>query len=71
MPQDVNLSLPSGVIWATYNVGAISPEQVGNCYTWAETETKDEYSEGSYAMFHDNPVHTDRYYDKYDQVNGL
>ena len=69
MLQAVNLNLPSGGIWATYNVGAISPEQLGICYTWAKPETKNEYSEGSYAMFHDSPVHTDRYYDKYAQVN--
>ncbi len=30
----VNLGLPSGIKWATCNVGATSPEGRGNAYTW-------------------------------------
>ena len=39
----VDLGLPSGTKWATYNVGAASPEEFGNYYAWGETEPKDEY----------------------------
>lgn len=39
----VDLGLPSGVLWATCNVGADSPEGFGDYYAWGETEPKDEY----------------------------
>lgn len=39
----VDLGLPSGTKWATYNVGAASPEEFGNYYAWGETEPKEEY----------------------------
>lgn len=41
----VDLGLPSGLKWATCNVGASSPEEYGNYYAWGETETKAEYTE--------------------------
>lgn len=37
--------MPSGLKWATCNVGANSPEEYGDYYAWGETETKDEYTE--------------------------
>lgn len=40
----VDLGLPSGLKWATCNVGASSPEDYGNYYAWGETETKSEYT---------------------------
>ena len=40
-----DLGLPSGVKWATCNVGATSPEDYGDYFAWGETETKDEYTE--------------------------
>jgi uncharacterized protein (TIGR02145 family) len=43
----VDLGLPSGIKWATYNVGAISPEDCGYYYAWGETTTKDNYTRGS------------------------
>ena len=39
----VDLGLPSGLKWATCNVGANSPEEYGDYYAWGET--KDEYTE--------------------------
>ncbi len=41
----VDLGLPSGIKWATCNVGADKPEEYGNYYAWGETETKSEYTE--------------------------
>lgn len=41
----VDLGLPSGLKWATCNVGASSPEDYGNYYAWGETATKTEYTE--------------------------
>ena len=40
----VDLGLPSGLLWATCNVGATSPEDYGDYFAWGETETKDAYS---------------------------
>ena len=39
----VDLGLSSGLKWATCNIGANSPEEYGNYYTWGETETKETY----------------------------
>lgn len=39
----VDLGLPSGLKWATCNVGANKPEDYGNCYAWGETGTKSKY----------------------------
>lgn len=40
----VDLGLPSGLKWATCNVGAKSPEEYGDYYAWGDTETK--YEDG-------------------------
>lgn len=39
-----DLGLPSGLKWATYNVGTTSPEQYGNYYAWGEITTKETYT---------------------------
>lgn len=49
----VDLGLPSGLKWATCNVGASSPEEYGNYYAWGETETKTEYIEENYLLWED------------------
>ena len=50
----VDLGLPSGIMWATCNVGATSPEEEGNSYAWGETTIKDTYSQDNYT-YSDNP----------------
>ena len=40
----VDLGLPSGVKWATCNVGASSPSDYGDYFAWGETSTKSEYT---------------------------
>lgn len=40
----VDLGLPSGLKWASHNVGADAPEDFGYYIAWGETEPKDEYS---------------------------
>ena len=42
-PECVDLGLPSGTKWATFNVGATAPHEYGNYYAWGETTTKMEY----------------------------
>ena len=49
--QEVDLGLPSGTIWAGWNVGASSPEEYGGYYAWGETEEKSNYSMGTYKYF--------------------
>jgi len=44
----VDLGLPSGILWAKYNVGATSPEEYGGYYAWGETEEKDSYTSQNY-----------------------
>ncbi len=39
----VDLGLPSGLLWATHNVGANKPEEFGDHFSWGETEPKSEY----------------------------
>ncbi len=43
----VDLGLPSGLKWATCNVGATSPEDYGNYYAWGETTTKTSYDQSN------------------------
>ena len=40
----VDLGLPSGIKWATCNVGATTPEEYGGYYAWGETEEKNNYN---------------------------
>lgn len=44
----VDLGLPSGTLWATCNIGANKPWEIGNYYAWAETEPKQVYNEETY-----------------------
>ena len=37
-PEAVDLGLPSGLKWASYNLGASKPEEYGDYYAWGETE---------------------------------
>ena len=39
----VDLGLPSGLKWATCNVGANKPDEDGNYFAWGETKTKEVY----------------------------
>lgn len=47
----VDLGLPSGIKWATCNVGASNPEDCGFYYAWGETNTKGTYSLENYLWF--------------------
>ena len=42
------VDLGLSVKWATYNVGAITPEGYGDYFAWGETEPKDYYSWSTY-----------------------
>jgi hypothetical protein len=47
----VNLGLPSGILWATCNVGANNPEEYGDYFAWAETQPKSVYSGYNYIYY--------------------
>ena len=47
--EAVDLGL--SVKWATFNVGAESPEDYGNYYAWGETEPKDSYTSSNSVTY--------------------
>ncbi len=49
----VDLGLPSGLKWATCNVGASKPEDYGGYFAWGETEEKSDYTEYTYKYWSD------------------
>ncbi|GEM_PF-3664728 len=51
----VDLGLPSGIKWATCNVGASTPTAYGNYYAWGETTTKETYNSSTYT-YSGNPT---------------
>ena len=38
VPEAIDLGLPSGLEWASFNLGASKPEEYGDYYAWGETE---------------------------------
>ena len=44
----VDLGLPSGLKWATCNVGATKPEEYGDYFAWGEVKRKTEYNWSTY-----------------------
>lgn len=49
--KEIDLGLPSGTIWAAWNVGATSPEEYGDYYAWGETTTKEAYTKETYKYY--------------------
>ena len=49
--EAIDLGLPSGTLWASWNVGASAPEEYGGYYAWGETEEKDYYDESTYKYY--------------------
>ena len=47
-PEYVDLGLPSGLKWATWNVGAAKPEEYGDYFAWGETKPKSTYKWSTY-----------------------
>ncbi len=47
----VDLGLPSGLLWATCNVGADSPEDYGDYFAWGETSPKTIYNLSTYLYY--------------------
>lgn len=49
--KEVDLGLPSGTIWAGWNIGATSPEQVGDYFAWGEIAPKKSYTKENYKYY--------------------
>ena len=56
----VDLGLPSGLLWATCNIGAKTPEEYGDYFAWGETSTKAEYTS----------VNSLTYYKEFNDISG-
>lgn len=48
----VDLGLPSGLRWATCNVGVTKPEQPGSLYAWGELATKTNFVSDNNKTYH-------------------
>lgn len=66
--KEIDLGLPSGTIWAAWNVGATSPEQYGGYYAWGETEEKSDYDDDTYKYWVDS---NDNGYWDYDESTNI
>lgn len=55
----VDLGLPSGTKWATYNMGTNTPLEKGDYYAWGETKPKGSYTNANYKYWDaDNKAYT-------------
>lgn len=48
--ERVDLGLSSGILWATCNIGASSPSEIGDYFAWGEKEPKDAYGWDTYKL---------------------
>lgn len=48
--ERVDLGLSSGILWATCNIGATSPSEIGDYFAWGEREPKDVYGWDTYKL---------------------
>lgn len=58
----VDLGLPSGLKWATCNVGATKPKEIGYLFAWGEVEPKEDYSLGNYKWYNASDSTYTKYY---------
>ncbi len=47
--EAIDLGLPSGLRWASFNLGATTPDEHGAYYAWGEIEEKDNYGWSTYS----------------------
>lgn len=50
-PTAVDLGLPSGLLWASHNIGATVPEESGDYFAWGEIKSKRLYSRDTYKYY--------------------
>ena len=66
----VDLGLPSGIKWARCNLGAKSPEKLGDWYAWGETKTKYDFTWDNYWLA-DGKFGNYKRYDSKDKLTQL
>lgn len=50
VPEAIDLGLPSGLKWASFNLGASKPEEFGVYFAWGETWPNGTYSHAAYSL---------------------
>ena len=68
----VDLGLPSGLLWATCNVGATKPTETGDYFAWGETDPKAEYELENYKWMNPETEEVLKYCvdEKFGSVDG-
>ena len=60
-PHAIDLGLSSGTKWSCCNIESKNPQDIGNYYSWGETEDKELYSkknyDGSLGPFYSRVIH--------------
>ncbi|MCF0174419.1 MAG: hypothetical protein HUJ98_03620 [Bacteroidaceae bacterium] len=70
--EAVDLGLPSGTKWASWNVGAKSETDYGSYFAWGETEEKKDYTWNTYKWgIYDGGDYTNFGMKKYNGKDGL
>lgn len=69
----VDLGLPSGTLWAKYNLGATSEFEYGDYYAWGEIKPKNEYNWDTYKYGYYKFENSDKLikYNKNDNLTQL
>lgn len=57
----IDMSLPSGLLWSTCNLGADTPEASGHFYAWGETEPKENYTLENYKWYDNTSMEITKY----------
>lgn len=52
----IDLGLPSGLLWAETNIGAVDDADEGDYYAWGETEPRTSFPENAYKWYNDDSV---------------
>ena len=69
----IDLGLPSGLLWATCNVGANTTEEYGDYFAWGEIQSKDRYNWNTYLYYESAEEYGEnrliKYYDHYDRFD--
>lgn len=67
----VDLALPSGLLWATVNVGASQPIEYGHYFAWGETAPKENYTWDTYKFGTQKALTKYNTYGAYGKVDGI
>ena len=57
----VDLGLPSGTLWACKNLGAETPEDLGDAFAWGEIQTKESFTAQNYKWYDEDADEMTKY----------